>query len=442
VLSELGKPGESATYCRRALELKPDCAEAHNNLGMALKAQGRLDEALSCFRRALELKPDYAEAHSNQLLALQYCAGVNPGELAEAHAAYDRQHAVPLRAATRQSGTVQHRPGRPRLGFVSPDLGRHPVGYFLVHVLENLRRQQYETVCYSDRMIKDDMTRRFQAASILWRDVNWMTDKWLTEQIRADRIDILFDLAGHTGRNRLLVFARRPAPVQITWIGYEGTTGLSTMDCLLADRHMVPEGSEGWYREKVLRMPDGYLCYDPPDIAPPVGPLPALQNGYATFASFNNPAKITPDVVAVWARVLRRVPTAQLLLKYYGLDQNGAKQRYLELFSAQGIEPHRLEFLPASLLAEYLATYQKIDLVLDAFPFSGSTTTCEALWMGVPVITCPGETFASRHSLSHLSNVGLTETIARDLEDYVEVAVSLARDLPRLANALAAARTR
>jgi predicted O-linked N-acetylglucosamine transferase (SPINDLY family) len=180
-------------------------------------------------------------------------------------------------------------------------------------------------------------------------------------------------------------------------------------------------------------MPEGYLCYDPPDPAPPVGPLPSLTNVYATFGSFNNLAKITPEVVAVWAEILRRAPAARLVLKYRGLGDPTVRRRYLDLFAAHGVEPQRLELLPPSPYAEYLATYHQADVALDPFPFSGSVTTCEALWMGVPVITCPFETLASRHSLSHLSSVGLTELVARDLDEYVELAVSLAADLPRLA---------
>jgi protein O-GlcNAc transferase len=214
------------------------------------------------------------------------------------------------------------------------------------------------------------------------------------------------------------------------------------MDYLLADRHVVPVGSEGYYRERVLRLPDGYLCYDPPAAAPPVGPLPSLTKGYATFGSFNNPAKITPEVVAVWAEILRRVPTARLMLKYRGLSERSMKGRYLDLFAAHDVPPQRLELLPPSPYAEYLAPYQQVDVALDPFPYSGCATTCEALWMGVPVITYPRETFASRHALSHLSNVGLTELVARDLEEYVERAVGLAGDLPRLAALRAGLRQR
>ncbi len=308
--------------------------------------------------------------------------------------------------------------------------------------MESLRQEQHETICYSDRIVKDNLTLRLQAAATQWHDVIGISDQQLAERIRADRIDILFDLAGHTAHNRLLVFARKPAPIQITWIGYEGTTGLAAMDYLLADRHVVPQGTEHYYRERVLRMPEGYLCYDPPGAAPPAGPPPSLAKGYATFGSFNNPAKVGREVVAVWAEILRRAPTARLVLKYRGLGDPTVKRRYLDLFADHDVEPQRLDLLPPSSYAEYLATYQQVDVALDPFPFSGSVTTCDALWMGVPVVSCPGETFASRHSLSHLSNVGLTETIAHDLNEYVEVALSLAGDVPRLAMLRAGLRQR
>ncbi len=332
---------------------------------------------------------------------------------------------------------------RLRLGFVSPDLGRHPVGYFLVRVLENLSREQYETICYSDRIVKDDLTHRLQAAATQWRDVIGMSDQRLAEQIRADRIDILFDLAGHTAHNRLLVFARKPAPIQITWIGYEGTTGLAAMDYLLADRHVVPRRKRALLsgacpadagRLSVLRSAGRSTAGRSAAV---VGRRDMRPSAASTIS-----AKITPEVVAVWAEILRRAPTARLVLKYRGLGDPTVKRRYLDLFAGHDVEPQRLELLPSSSYAEYLATYHQVDVALDPFPFSGSATTCEALWMGVPVVTCPGETFASRHSLSHLSNVGLTETIARDLDEYVELAVSLAGDLPRLAALRAGLRQR
>ena len=442
VWKQQGKLRDAIACYQRAIASRPDYALAHNNLGSAWKAWGALDEAIACYQRALELKPDFAETHSNLLGTLQYRSQVSLAELSAAHAEFECRHAAPLRRAWRPHENSRD-PRRPlRLGFVSPDLGRHPIGYFLVRALENLDRGECEVVCYSDRIVPDDMTARIQAAATAWRDVVGISDDRLAEQIRADRIDVLFDLVGHTAKNRLLAFARKPAPIQITWIGYEGTTGLSAMDYLLADRYMVPLEAEPYYVERVLRMPHGYLSFDPPPEAPAVGPLPALDSGQVTFASFNNPAKMTPRVIACWAEILRRLPAARLILKYRGLDDPALQDRFRQAMAGQGVAPRRIAFRGWSSYAETLGLYNQVDVALDPFPFSGSATTCDALWMGVPVITYPGETFASRHGLSHLSNVGLTETIVGSPEAYIDLAVSLAGDLPRLAAIRAGLRDR
>jgi predicted O-linked N-acetylglucosamine transferase (SPINDLY family) len=365
-------------------------------------------------------------------LTLHYRAGVNLIELAEAHAEFDRRHGAPLRSSWKPHENSRTHDRPLRLGFLSSDFGQHPVGYFLIRVLENLEQCGGEIICYSDRIPQDELTSRFQTASTTWFNVAPLSDERLAQQIREDRIDILFDLAGHTARNRLLVFARKPAPIQITWIGYVGTTGLDAMDYIVADRHEIPAAAEKHYCEKVLRMPDGYVCYDPPGYAPPVSPLPAEKNGWVTFGCFNNPSKITAQVVETWAKILIRVPRSRVLLKYRGMNDSSVVDRFSEIFAVHGVDTDRLTFLGRSSHEELLREYRNIDIALDPFPYSGGLTTCEALWMGVPVITCPGETFASRHSLSHLSNVGLTETVARDLSEYVELASGLANDLPRL----------
>jgi predicted O-linked N-acetylglucosamine transferase (SPINDLY family) len=429
-------------YRKTVTKPLPDYAEAHSNLGIALQDEGKLDEAVAGCRRALELKPGDAKTLSNLLLALQYHAGVTLSKLAAAHAGYDRLHAAPLRTARRRHDNVRDPHRRLRVGFVSPDFGRHPVGYFLIRGLENLDRDQWETVCYCDRIIEDDLTARFQAAAMSWRDVSCLSDKELTEQILADRIDILFDLAGHTAKNRLPVFACKPSPIQVTWAGYAGTTGLEAMDYILADRYEIPVEAEDHYCERVLRMPNGYVCYDPPGDASPVSPLPALKEGYVTFGSFNNPVKINRLVVEVWAKILHRLPHSRLVLKFKGMSDSSIAEGLAEEFASHGIDPRRIECLGWSAHATLLAEYHRIDLALDPSPYNGGLTTCEALWMGVPVITCPGETFASRHSLAHLSNVGLTETIAGNPEAYVDLAVGLANDLPRLAAMRAGLRQR
>ena len=442
VLKMQGKLAEAVASYRRALELRANFAETHYNLANALKAQGRLDEAIAACRRALDLKPDYVAAHNNLLLALHYHPASTLATLAEAHADFDRRHAAPLRATWRPHANSRD-PERPlRLGFVSPDFCRAPVGFFLIRPLENLDPKQAQAVCYFQRTTEDDLTRRLRAASAGWREVQEMSDQHLAEQIRADGIDVLFDLAGHTGGNRLLAFARKPAPIQITWLGYVGTTGLGAMDYLLADRHQVPPEAEPHYTEKILRMPDGYVCYDPPADAPPVGPLPALASGQVTFGSFNNPAKITPQVVAAWAEILRRSAGSRLIVKYFGLDDRLAADRLRRMLADCGVPANQVELSGGAPQAELLKCYNTVDVALDTLPYSGGLTTCEALWMGVPVVTCPGETFAGRHSLSHLSTVGLTETIAGSLDEYAELAVSLAADLTRLADLRAGLRDR
>jgi predicted O-linked N-acetylglucosamine transferase (SPINDLY family) len=434
---------EDAVACyRKAIELNPDHAEAYSNLGTSLHCQCKWDEAIGAYRQALALRPGFAEARSNLLLALHYCDGTTLPELAVAHAVYERVHAARLQR-TWQPHPNDRSAERPlRLGFVSADFGQHPVGFFLIRALENIDRSRFGIVCYSERKTEDELTERFRATVSLWRDVHEMRNAELAKQIRADRIDILFDLAGHTAKNRLLVFARKPAPIQVTWAGYAGTTGLAAMDYILADRYEIPPEAETYYSERALRLPDGYVCYDPPGYAPAVQPLPALERGFVTFGSFNNPAKITSQVVQVWSRILQRVPQSRLLLKYKGMDDIATVNRLASEFSDRGIDPARIQCLGWSPHESLLAEYNHIDIALDPFPYNGGLTTCEALWMGVPVVTCPGQTFASRHSLSHLSVVGLTETIAGDREEYVEVAVALAGDLARLATLRAGLRSR
>ena len=432
-LQDQGRLTAAVACCRRAVQLKPDYAEAHNNLGVILKDQGQLTEAIACFQRSMQLKPEYTSAESNFLLTLQYRSGVTLRELAEAHQQFQRRHAAALRSAWPTHDNDRDPERRLRLGFLSPDFRRHPVGYFLIQVLEHLDRKECDPVCYCDRKTHDELTARFVSAASTWNVVVGQSNERLAQQIRADRIDILFDMAGHTAHARPLVFARKPAPIQIGWIGYEGTTGLEATDYLLADRYVIPPESEPYYQERVLRMPGGYVCYDPPAAAPSVGPLPALAHGYVTFCSFNNLAKITPEVVATWAKILRRMPKSRLLMMYRGLGDEDVAARYRALFADAGVAAPQLELRPPTSFAEYLATYQQVDVALDPFPFTGGATTCESLWMGVPVITCPGETFAGRHTLSHLAGAGLTETIAGNLEEYVDLAVSWASDLPRLA---------
>jgi predicted O-linked N-acetylglucosamine transferase (SPINDLY family) len=466
LLVDSGRAEAATASLRRAIELQGDLAEAHFNLGIALYRSNRLDEAVDAYRRALDLEPDHADAwcglgvaslvageaqsalgysqralalrpnhilaHSNLLMSEQYCTGVTLDSLARAHTEWDRRHA----AHFLESGRPWHLdrdPERPlRLGFVSSDFRTHPVGFFLAPVLENLGAHSCAVVCYDNGSDPDDLTRRLAAAAVEWRDVSRLGDDALADHIGEDRIDLLFDLSGHTEGNRLLAFAQRPAPIQIAWIGYPGTTGMAAIDYLIADRYQVPPGSEAHYRETMLRMPDSSVCFDPPVEAPAVGPLPALTKGYVTFGSFNSLAKLTPEVIAVWAEIMRRVPDSRLLMITRGLGGVRTRDRIHAAFAADGVDPLRVELHGKIPRSDLFAAYNTMDVALDPFPYSGGMTTCEALWMGVPVVTAPGETMAGRHSFSHLSNIALTETIATDRRDYIERAVRLAVDLRHL----------
>ncbi len=441
-LDRAGRLAQAEEAYRDVLARNPRHASAAMNLGNLLHNASRFDEADEQYRQAMAVGSHAASGHANLLLNAQYRPGVTAAALFAAHSQWGQQHADPL-TATATPAANSPEPDRPlRLGLVSADLGRHPVGYFLVSTLEAWDREQFPIYCYSDRTTEDDLSQRIRATAHTWRRTARLSHDALAEQIRADGIDVLFDLAGHMAGNRLLLFARRPAPVQITWIGYPGTTGLAAIDYLLADRHHVPPGAEQFCREQVLRMPEGYVCYAPPDDAPPIGPQPALSAGHVTFACFNKPAKINAELAALWAQILDRLPTARLLLKYPGLDDPTMQARYRQMFRDTGVAVERLELSGESPHKELLDGYNRVDVALDTRPYSGGLTTCEALWMGVPVITWPGATFAGRHALSHLSSAGLEGTIATSGEDYVARAVAWASDLERLAKLRATLRER
>jgi predicted O-linked N-acetylglucosamine transferase (SPINDLY family) len=443
-LHDLNQLSEAETHYRRVLALRPDHPEAHNNLGNNVRAQGRVGEAEACFRRALELRPSYVDAHDALLQTLHYRPGVTPQELAAEHAEYQRRHAAPLRPHW-QPHTNTRDPDRPlRLGFVSPDFAHHPVGFLLIRGFEALARRPDTVLCYSERRSPpDELTARFRAAAAVWRETGEMTDDALAARVRADGIDVLIDLAGHTGGNRLLAFARKPAPVQMTWLGYEGGTGLEAIDYLIADERVVPPGAEAHYRERVLRLRGGYATYDPLDGAPEPGPPPALAGGRVTFGCFNNPAKLSPPALAAFAAVLNRVPGSRLLLKYRGLDDPVIGGWLRERLAAAGVPLDRVELRRSTAPLDYLAAYNEVDAALDPFPFGGGVTTCDALWMGVPVVTLPGPTFASRHGLSYSYSAGLADELAaRDVEDYVARAAALVQDLGRLAEMRAGQRER
>ncbi|HKN08312.1 MAG TPA: tetratricopeptide repeat protein, partial [Pseudomonadota bacterium] len=417
----------------RALALKPDHAEAHCNLGTALKEQVKLEEAVAAYRRAISIKPDYAEAFSNVLFCLNYDDKSTPDALYAAHREWDERYGRPA-ARPMEYSNAREVGRRLRVGYVSGDFCRHSVAYFLEPLLRNHDHEAVEVFCYAEVAQPDAMTQSLRGFADHWLATVGMTDEALAQRITEDGVDILFDLAGHTGKNRLRVFARKPAPIQVTWLGYPNTTGLTSIDYRLVDAITDPEGiCDAFASETLIRLDGGFLCYDPVADPPTPSPPPSLAAGVVTFGSFNNPAKISAVTLDVWAAVLVREPRARLLLKGLPFADAGTRASFLARLGGRGVAAERVE-LVARLpdMADHLALYNRVDIALDPFPYNGTTTTCEALWMGAPVVVQKGDRHAGRVGASLLSQIGLTDLIAYSAEEYVEIALRLANDPARL----------
>lgn len=433
---------EAAEHYEAVLAHKPDDAGAHNNLANCYNQLGRMGEAIRHYRETYRLAPDFPEALASVLACLNYDPGCSPEQSAAEHRRWAERVAAPYYPASARFGNERDPQRRLRVGYVSPDLRRHPVSAIFEPVLAAHDRSRVESTCYYNFAGEDLVTLRLKARAEHWRPVAGLSDEELCAQIRADRIDILVDLAGHTTHNRLLAFARKPAPVQVSWLGYFNSTGLATMDYFISDPWSSPAGQERYYVEQLLRLPHTRFCYLPPEYMPEVAALPAAASGRVTFGCLNNLAKLNEKVLALWGEVLRAVPDSRLLLQSAALDDAPNRRRFGALCARHGIAPARLELRGFVPVDQSPAGYAAIDIALDPFPFCGGMTSLEALWLGVPVVTLPGETIASRQSASMLMNLGLPELIAQDAAQYLSTAVQLARDLPRLAGLRAGLRAR
>ncbi|HEY8023051.1 MAG TPA: tetratricopeptide repeat protein [Burkholderiaceae bacterium] len=467
-LLDAGRVDDAIASCRKAVQLNTDFAEAHSNLGHVLHVGRRYDEALACFLRALEINPNFADAHSN-LGALQRDMGkleaalescrralqLKPGFI-DAHSNLlfssnylATQEPAALLADARRFGAAAAQGAHPftswpnlpdakrtlRLGMVSGDLYNHPVGFFLDQTIAALAEEcggRLDIFAYSNRVESDALTERIKSHCAAWRNVVGMSDRKLAQQIREDGIDILLDLSGHTSNNRLAMFAWKAAPIQASWLGYFATTGLDAIDYLIADPWTLPPSEEKFFTEKIWRLPETRLCFSAPDIALDVAPLPAHGNGSITFGCFNNLSKINDAVVALWCDILDAIPDSRLFLKNMQFGEPGARQAAAERFAARGIDAARLILEGPSSREQYLRSYDRIDIALDPFPYTGGTTTAEALWMGVPVLSLAGQRFLSRQGAGLLANAGLPGWVAKNTVQYIALAVSHAADIEQL----------
>ena len=414
----------------RALTVDATHAGARCNLGVAWQSKGEVDKAVAAYGQLMSVHPENAAAHSNKLMAMHYIESYGNDDVLEVARGFGRIFDRPDPRGLAGRDLAPER--KLRVGYVSGDFNAHPVAFFFSRVLAAHDRRNFEVFCYSNWGAEDFMTAELRGHGDQWRLIAGMTDAEAAEAIRDDAIDILVDLAGHTNKTRVTMFGLRPAPVQVCWLGYFGTTGLPTMDYLILDPVSAPPGADRWYTESIVRLPYGRFCYSPPTIDWTANDPPCLSRGHVTFGCFNNVAKISPGAIRLWANVLKATPNSRLLLKWGSLTETSVQRRFLGAFAAAGIDEERIEFRGSSTYAKMLEEYNDIDIALDPFPFGGATTSCEALMMGVPVLTLPGDRLASRQTLGFLHFMGHADLAATSPEDYVARASSLAGDPLRL----------
>jgi protein O-GlcNAc transferase len=429
---------ESTAAFREAMQLGPDQRAPYENLAVSLAQIGELDESLATFRAGMAKHPSDWRLQSGLVYMMHFHPKFTPVEILREHADFDRRHCLVF---TRAVGPHLKDPDpvrRLRIGYVSPDFRDHVIGRNILPILREHDHANFEIFCYSNNATDDALTPQFRKYSDAWRDIGPLDDDQAAELMRADGIDILLDLAMHLARSRPMLLARKPAPVQVCWAAYPSTTGLTAIDYRLTDPYLDPPSTDSNYSEKSIRLPNSFWCYDPAamqlDEAPPLNPPPALATGFITFGCLNNFTKSNKDVLSLWERVLDRLPNSRMIM----MSPRGEHRRKVAA-ALNG----RVEFVDLQSRADYLKTYHRIDLGLDTFPYNGHTTSLDALWMGVPVISLCGEPVVSRAGFSQTSNLGLaSEFVAKNADEFVELAVNWASDLSKLAQMRASLRDR
>jgi len=424
---------------RRAIALRGEVRDAVNNLGMALLSLGRIDEAVACFDRIVASNPSDAAAHSNRIYALHFHPSWDAAAIRRELMQWNDRHAWPLKTAITPHKNPRD-PERPlRIGYVSADFREHVVGWNMLPLLREHNSKRFQVFCYSGVQRADAITRELRSHAFAWREIAGISDDRAAEMIREDQIDILVDLSLHTGGNRLLVFARKPAPIQVSYLGYPGSTGLEAVDWRFSDPYLDSEEENAYHTERTIGLPRTYWCYRPGGTAPAVAPPPALSSGTITFGCLNLFQKLSGPALELWGRIMLAVAGSRLLLH---APKGNCRTRLMQLFERSGVAGNRIEFVERVPWPQYIQTYQRIDIGLDPFPYGGGITTCDALWMGVPVITLRGKTAVGRGGTTILSNLNLDQLVARSLEQYMTTATALANNLALLSEMRAGLRRR
>jgi predicted O-linked N-acetylglucosamine transferase (SPINDLY family) len=434
-----GKFDDAILAHQAAIRLRPDYAEAYYNLGNALKDVAQIDGATAAFRRALELKPRFPQAHSNLIYTLQYHPDCDARLLCEECRRWDREFGVPLKNRFRIQTNNRDPHRRLRVGYVSPDFYQHCQSHFTIPLLANHDRKNFEIICYSHVLRPDATTERIRGLVDGWRRIEALTDADAARLIHADKIDILVDLTMHMAGSRLGIFAHHPAPMQVMWLAYPGTTGVSAMNYRITDPYLDPPGDEGQYTERSVRLAETFWCYEPLCEETDPGPLPMTANGFVTFGSLNNFCKVNPGVLRLWARVMRAVERSRIMI----LAPEGChRESLLAVFEMEKVARERVQLVTPRPRGEYLQLYRQVDVGLDTMPYNGHTTSLDSYWMGVPVVTLAGQTVVGRAGVSQLSNLGLADLIARTPDEFVGIATNLAGTPARMEKLRRTLRTR
>ncbi len=439
-LAAVDELDQSVAVIAKAIELAPKWSDPQQAMGSALSWCGNLDAAITAFRKAVELDPKNDRAHSALLYTMLFHGGYSPQKLRDEHVEWARRHTADI-IALPPPPNDRSPDRRLKIGYVSPNFRHQAVSNFVLPIIASRNAWETEIFCYSDAIAVDARTAELHRAADEWRDTAALGDEQLANLIRQDRIDILVDLTGHIGHGRLKAFACKPAPVQVTYIGYQATTGLGQIDYFLTDEWSDPSRqTEAFLVEKPFRLPQAFFCYSKPVDAPDVGPLPATEAGYITFGCMNNLAKVTPTTLDLWAKTMTKVPASRLMM--LTPNSRDVHERLRSALADRGLSANRVEFAERTSFKNYLARYNRIDIALDPVPFNGHTTTCDAAWMGCPTVSLAGKTYAHRYGCSVMRNVNLSELIAENPQQYVDIAASLALDVGRLADIRASLRQR
>ena len=430
-LKELGKYQKAMSCYQEAIKIQPDNADAHYNLGIVLKELGEYQKATICYEKAINLKPDYVRAYSNMMLTSLYLEKVDPKYYLTKTKKF-RFSLKPINSDLLLKYKFDDRPKKLKIGFVSGDFQQHPVGFFLLDTLKHLKDKNLELIAYSNSQKKDSLSVKLKSHFTNWREITNQNDEKVVNQIRKDGIHILFDLSGYSAKNRLPIFINKPAPIQISWAGFLASTGIPEVDYIIGDPYVTPKDNVDHFTEKIFPLPNIWCCFSIPEFEVKINELPAIKNGYITFGCFNNLSKINNEVIALWSKILKAIPKSKIFLKTKQLNDPYVKEKIINNFKKNNINSNSLILEGSSPRNELLATYNKVDITLDPFPYSGGTTSFETTWMGTPVLTKKGTTFVSRTTGSINHNCGMSDWIASDENEYVKKAVKFSTNLEQL----------